>query len=195
MNNKTISLRSLLCLLMSLAMVLSLCACGAANQTQPEDGNSVSSAAADEDTSLVEIPNPVLEVDEAGQLEKTGVALHAPEGAADELRTVIQAEGESPIAAIAFTYEGKPYEYRCQSTASVDAPDDISGMYFDWTEETEAEVQGRAAQVRVCDEAGCVLWLDVVPGFTYALSCTESVDAQTLVNVANLVFEELQGDS
>jgi hypothetical protein len=74
-------------------------------------------------------------------------------------------------------------------------PVDITGLYFDWTDEQKGEVQGREAIIRTCDEAGCILWLDVVPGFTYSLSCAGGVDADTLSSVANLVFEELQGDA
>ncbi len=146
------------------------------------------------ESSAASMYNPVMQVDEAQQMELTGVTLNAPEGAEDVSRSVILMD-ESPIAVISFTYEGRTYDYRCQSTSSVDAPDDISGLYFDWTDEQKGEVQNREAIIRTCDEAGSILWLDVVPGFTYSLSCGGSVDAQTLSSVANLVFEELQGDA
>ena len=139
------------------------------------------------------MPNPVMQVDEAQQLELTGVVLNAPEGAEDVSRTVIL-EDEHPIATVSFTYEGRTYDYRCQSTGEFE-PVDITGLYFDWTDEQKGEVQGREAIIRTCDEAGCILWLDVAPGFTYSLSCSGGVDADTLSSVANLVFEELQGDA
>lgn len=137
--------------------------------------------------------NPVMQVDEAQQLEITGVTLNAPEGAEEVSRSVILMD-ESPIAVVSFTYEGRTYDYRCQSTGELE-PVDITGLYFDWTEEQKGEVQGREATIRTCDEAGSILWLDVVPGFTYSLSCGGSVEADTLSSVANLVFEELQGDA
>jgi hypothetical protein len=145
------------------------------------------------ESSGVSIANPVMQVDEDQQLELTGVTLNAPEGAEDVSRTVILMD-EYPIAEVSFTYEGRTYNYRCQNTSELE-PVDITGLYFDWTDEQKGEVQGREAIIRTCDEAGCVLWLDVVPGFTYSLSCAGGVDADTLSSVANLVFEELQGDA
>lgn len=145
------------------------------------------------ESSAVSMYNPVMQVDEAQQLELTGVTLNAPEGAEDVSRSVIL-EDEHPTAVVSFTYEGRTYDYRCKSTGELEA-EDITGLYFDWTEEQKGEVQGREATIRTCDEAGSILWLDVVPGFTYSLSCGGSVDADTLSSVANLVFEELQGDA
>jgi hypothetical protein len=145
------------------------------------------------ESSGVSIANPVMQVDEDQQLELTGVTLNAPEGAEDVSRSVILMD-EYPIAEVSFTYEGRTYNYRCQNTGELE-PVDITGLYFDWTDEQKGEVQGREAIIRTCDEAGCILWLDVVPGFTYSLSCAGGVDADTLSSVANLVFEELQGDA
>ena len=144
---------------------------------------------------LAGLSNPVVKVTEQEQLDTVGMVLNAPEKATNVERTVIFIEdNENLIAAVSFEYDGHKYEYRAQMTGELETYD-MSGLHYKWTSEEAGEVNGREAKIYTCDEVGYISWMDVVPGVNYNLSCLDPVDGETLEQVANLVFEELQGDS
>ena len=141
------------------------------------------------------MPNPVHEVDEAGMMEAAGFALHAPEGAEVlSLAYIDMGEGEPPLCEIKFNMDGKEWLYRGESTAKTERYDN-TGMYYEWTETAPAVVDGREATLSLCEEAGIIYWLDVVPGFNYSLSCLGSVDGEELAAMATACFEPLQGEA
>lgn len=140
------------------------------------------------------LPNPVHETDEAGLLGATGLTLPTPEGAENVRRSYIDMAGEAPIAQLDFTLDGKAATLRAQANGAV-RPADISGLYYDWTENGTAQVGSRDAELHTNGAAGYIAWADAAPGILYNLSMTEGADAETLTALANAAFFPLQGDA
>lgn len=133
------------------------------------------------------------------QLEITGIPLIAPEDAENVLYNVILASEEHPIAETVFDYEGKTWFLQAQATDLVELMEadevaDISGLYYEWEERVEAEVSGRSAYVYRCDEAGFIVWLDVVPGILYNLAVVGETTTDELVSSAEQFFVPAQGE-
>lgn len=146
-------------------------------------------SASEATSAVVGMPNPVTEVS-ADQVE---IPMAVPEGAADVQYFSI-AGGDSPLWEMDFTYEGTAYCYRAQSTSET-AAYDISGMFYDhWVTES-ASVSYCEATVETCSEATVIYWLDVVPGIIYSLSAKQELSAETITEVANLVFTSAQGEA
>lgn len=143
------------------------------------------------------IPNPIHETDEAGIVAATGISLPAPSAAEDVSWSYIERGDAAPLAQMQFTLDGKKAFLRAQTTGKTNLDDleDISGLYYDWTAETEEQVAYCKAKVCTNGEVGYVAWLDVVPGVQYCLGMTEGAGTQELVKLANQVFVPLQGDS
>lgn len=184
-------------------MVMSLCSCGAKD---PE-----------ENTGLA---NPIVETDAEGLVQATGISLDAPEGAEDVTYAYInQGEGENLIAQVSFSLNGKSYNYRAVSTsetvlvAATDPNEDLdkftesihngiqmgaqlAGLnYEDWNAETIVEIAARQGVYgQSHEDVTFVAWLDVVPGFLYSLTATDSVDQDTLLKTAESAFVPMQGE-
>lgn len=184
-------------------MVMSLCSCGA-KESEENAG----------------LANPIVETDAEGLVQATGISLDAPEGAEDVTYAYInQGEGENLIAQVTFELDGKSYTYRAVSTNEtvlVDATDpnedldkftesihngiqmgaQLAGLnYEDWNAETIVEIatrQGVYGQSH--EDVTFVAWLDVVPGFLYSLTATDSVDQDTLLKTAESAFVPMQGE-
>ena len=135
------------------------------------------------------MPNPVTSYgDAAEQALAVGFGLEAPEGASDVSYQSIESMAET-----VFTLNGVKYSYRAEATDKLEAYD-MSGLFYEM-EESAGSVQDRDAVVMLCEEAGFVMWLDVVPGINYNLSAVGAVDADTLLSVANSVFASVQGEA
>ena len=141
------------------------------------------------------VVNPLEVVEEAAFAERLGYALCAPDGA-ENVEWHVIADGEmGEIGELVFTYDGLEYVYRAQPTAELIAYD-MSGLYYEWKAEVPGLVSGREAVVCTGAEAGYVMWLDVVPGFNYNLAVVgEDVPAETLLEMAEMVFVPLQGEA
>lgn len=135
--------------------------------------------------------NPVKEVTDEEMADLTGISFKVPEGAKGIRYTVIEADGMMPMAQMTFTYQGKDMFLRAQSV-DVTEPVDISGLYYSWEENFEAEVGYCKAEGFLGDHAGYLRWIDVVPGIAYNLGMTENADRETLIELANDVFLPLQ---
>ena len=171
------------CALICLALaVLLLAACGA---SEPEPT---------EEPMAVGLPNPIHEVDRQGLVDATGIPLDAPEGAEDVRYSYIELTNDHPIAQMNFTLDGAKAYVRVQATGEL-APIDISGLYYDWTEQQEVSVGYCSGVACTNGEAGYVSWLDVVPGLAYNLGMTEGASIEKLTELANLVFVPVQGDA
>ncbi len=93
----------------------------------------------------VQIPNPIVEVEDAAAFEELGISFDAPEGAADVVYSIISDE----IAQIQFTYGGRAYTYRASCVTDIE---DMHGVYetFDDTEQgVEADGADWYASVRI----------------------------------------------
>ena len=142
----------------------------------------------------VGMPNPIHEVDRQGLVDATGIPLDAPEGAADVRFSYIELTNDNPIAQMNFTLDGAEAYLRVQATAEL-APIDISGLYYDWTEQREVIVGSCSGFACTNGEAGYVTWLDVVPGIHYCLGMSEGASVTELYALADRVFVPLQGNA
>ena len=187
--------------LLSVVLVFVLClallsACGAENATE-EKQESITAPVLEDvekpDGNISSMVNPNETVTKEELAARTGLSLDAPEGAENAVWQVVNGGEKGTIAELDFTLDGAEYCYRAQSTAIFETYD-MSGMFYNWTATEDGSVGGRDAKVFTCDEAGYVSWLDIVPGINYNLSSTDVSDSGKLLEVANLVFVEAQGD-
>ena len=81
----------------------------------------------------VALPNPIHETDAKGLVQATGIPLPAPRGAEDVRYCWIELVNDAPIAQMEFTLDGARAFLCAQPTAGFE-PEDISGLYFDWSE-------------------------------------------------------------
>jgi len=145
------------------------------------------------DDSEVQIGNPVREVTLEELINITGISLPASEEIEDVSYSVIQIDGENPVAQMDFTYQGVEFFLRVQATGELEAGD-ISGLHYEWEEKEQAAVGYCEATVYLKEDVGYIAWLDIAPGILYNLGVTESADAESLIKAANLVFSPLQGE-
>lgn len=174
-------MKKLIALLLA-AVILVCCAyCAFAD----EAGTAVSG------TPSVGMPNPLSEASVKGILEAIGVELPAPDFANSASWFVIN--GNPRIGELRFSVGGQNYVYR---VAAMNAFDDISGMYYTWTETSTARVGYNEAKVSLIrDEQGVIQWYDVVPGLMYSLSVDSGADAALLAETANAIYAPVQGDA
>lgn len=152
------------------------------------------SACGKSDPAPVGMANPFVEVKGEELVQITGLSLTPPEGASDVHFFYLNADPEPKMSQMNFTFNGKSFVYRAERTGELKAYD-MSGLYYTWTQCSEAPVLYNTATVQTCDKAGCIYWLDIVPGVNYSLGCSEAVSAEELAELANLIYEPTQGDS
>ena len=167
---------------MACAAVLSLCACAGKN-----GGSSDSVQEQQTVNPMTGTTREALEAD-------TGIDL-GPLGGVDNVSFYRIDTQDKVIANAQFECDGVSYDYRAAAAAG---PEDISGMYYTWTQETAAAVgdSGVEGSVRLSDEgAGVISWYDAVPGIMYSLSAGSGATAESLSRTAGKVFAPVQGDS
>lgn len=168
-------MKKILAMVMILALcVFAFCACG------------------QKDANPTRVENPVKSVDEDKQVSETGFALSLPEEDMELVdRSIVEVSEDEKIAEITFKYNEVEYCYRVQSTGEMSAYD-MSGLYYKWENTLDVQVAGRDGFVSTCSEASLIAWLDVAPGVNYNLSCLEAVDADTMMEVAEMIFDPVQ---
>ncbi len=149
---------------------------------------------------VIGMPNPWTESDEQGVFEATGFELKAPEGATEVNYSYLQ---ESNMAQMIYVLDGINWTYRMEPA---DELTDISGMYYDWTDEdkTEGTVSGREAVYYGYlapdgsdeEDVQLVNWYDAVTGVTYSLSAkAEDLDGMDIQAYAEAIYAPLQGEA
>jgi len=197
--------KKFLAILLALVFAFAMCACG---DDADDDGQTG-------------VANPIVETDQAGILEATGIEIAAPEGAEDVEYSYIKGteDGQQPIAQVEFEFEDNDYCYRIQMTDQLsmyggepgeeanleelmktlndgtNVGAQLSGMYYEW------EASGTTV-VDYCDgvfafnqgDEGFISWLDVVPGALYCLSMEDDCTQDLLDQMAAKLFVPMQGD-
>ncbi len=172
-------------------LVMLLAGCGSsAGQETP------STAAPTEQTT--ELANPWTESDEQGVAAATGFDMVAPDGAADVSYSYM---ADGAMAQMTYKLDGARWIYRIQMT---DVLTDISGMEYEWLEETDCSVAGReavyygytAVDRNAAASVQLVNWYDIVTGVTYSLSASGKELGNTeMLAYAESLYAPLQGDA
>lgn len=196
-------MKKLICLLLCAVLLAGLCACGSKSQ-----GESVA------------LPNPMHESTKDEIMQKSAIALDAPEGATDVKYYYIDTVSETgtmPVAQVNFTLDGKAYCYRAQITSFVnimttvdgkvneDLPGTLedctncgaflSGMHYKWKSGAKTIVTNRDAVCGINDgQEGFIAWLDIVPGILYSLSVDKGASQELLMKTAEACFVPMQGE-
>lgn len=140
------------------------------------------------------LANPWTESDEQGVADATGFDVTAPEGATDVAYSYMS---EGSMAQLTYALDDASWVYRMQTA---EAMADISGMEYEWAEQTDCDVLGCAATyysngegdeiVRVID------WFDALTGVNYSLSATgKELSCEEMQTYAKTVYVALQGET
>lgn len=127
-----------------------------------------------------DLTNPVHECSAEELTEKTGITLQVPITAVAVTYSYI--EGDTPLAQVTFTYQGKDYTYRGQKTRTVQ---DISGMYYTWTKTTNDSEDVPYTCYFTEEGQGIAVWY--ADGTSYTLGMTEDVSETLLVTMYDIV--------
>ncbi|MBQ9630046.1 MAG: hypothetical protein IJR49_00460 [Treponema sp.] len=140
------------------------------------------------------IPNPIHESNEEEILEKIGVRFSTPKNAKDIKFSII---AES-MAQMSFTLDNAKCFVRIMPSPETEL-NDISGFYYNWTEEHNVKVGYNDAKVKLFskdnDVLGICIWWDIVPGIMYSVSMDKNASVENLTNLSNEVYIQLQGNS
>lgn len=171
-------------IILALALTLSLAAC-----------SGVSAPAATE--APAGIPNPITEMTAQELLERTGISFTVPEGAESVVYSMIDMDGDAPIAQMQFTLNGSGCTARAQSAAVPEGElPDISGFYYEWTSTDTGAVGYNTATLHWNEGAeGYVSWYDTVPGLLYSVSMTGGATKDALLDIAARSCPALQGEA
>lgn len=183
MNKKAISL------IISLLVILGLTGC-----IEPVEEIDHTKPVAEQDSGFA-LANPVREMSRQELIECTGIDLGEPEGAENLVYSLIELEDAVPVAQLRFKLEGHDLCLRAQAMSTDAAAGDISGLYYDWELTRNTFVSLRYAVVNVSGDVGYVKWVDAVPGIQYSLSMTEGANDKLLIELAEKVFDPVQGEA
>jgi len=166
-------MKKILALFVIAGVIFALAACGKEDNEETTQGESTA-----------QVVNPVKDSDSDAIKKDYGIDFSEPEGAATVSYHTISDE----TAQMDFILNGVKYCARAQKSEEYS---DISGMYYQWTSVTSAEINGCEAQVHIYEaeeeNAGSVTWIDESVPMVYSLSA-DSADSDEIVRVAREVF-------
>lgn len=146
----------------------------------------------------VQMVNPIKESSAQEILQKVGVEIGVPKDATN-IRYSIISTSEGPTAQMDFDWKNSECTARIQPSGSLQL-EDISGFYYNWQNEATCNVSYNVAQVKWTSTAdgetpGICIWWDAVPGLMYSVSMKNNADEQSLCELANAVYIQMQGDA
>ena len=169
-------MKKIMSTVLALTVTASLTACGAKEATVETPAPNPTEAP------IAQMHNPVHYGTNEEVAADTGFLLAAPEGASDVQFSSI--EGDPAMAQMAFGLDGSHYVYRVLAD---DTREDISGLFYTWSNEAQAEIGECAAKLFWNEgEQGHITW--VADGVRYDLSTDGGASEQTLTDTAMLVF-------
>lgn len=117
----------------------------------------------------------------------------APEAAKDITYNAFLLDGLT-VAETTFDLDGVRFSYRMAATAELlEDFTDISGMAGPFERISAGEVAWCRAKINYTpDGPGRIIWFDVVPGILYSMSMDEGASDETLLALANELFEPAQ---
>lgn len=128
------------------------------------------------------IANPMQESGVAALRKQFGCPLSLPENAGEQKSFMIGGK----LGELRFTLDGVRYTARMQKTAAVE---DITGLYYQWTDVRDLTVCGSPAVCYTYDgneKVTALLWYE--DGLTRSLSCEGLASPEALGAIAESVF-------
>lgn len=118
---------------------------------------------------------------------------HAPSGAKD-IKYYVFPYKDLVVAETTFSYKNNVYSYRMAATLDISENfADISEMNDDFSVTFPGDVEYCRAKISFTPNGqGKIIWFDVVPGIVYSLSTQNNASKDTLLNLANELFEPMQ---
>lgn len=172
-------------LAMMLVLMCSLVGCGGENEVNE-------TSISNQEVGGMSVVNPIKQVSYEELVKVTGIPLYIPEEATEVVYSTIAPE--PPVAQATFTLDGKDVCLRAVATNELEAQD-ISGLYYQWEITEVIDVGYCTGTVYLKGDMGYVAWLDIAPGINYNLSLKSGATKEALVELANAVFTEVQGDA
>ena len=179
-------MKKILSLVLVFTLLLSLSACAARETAQTPE----KTEAPEPKEGSVGLANPVHEMTPEEILTRYGIDLAYLAEYENAAFSVI--DGDPVVMQARFLKDGCEYTYR---VATPPQETDISGMYYEWSEQSNAPVGRCEALVRLAkDGAGVISWYDLVPGVMYSLATAGKTDAAALTALAGELFVPTQGE-
>ena len=178
--------------LLMLTMTVMLSGCG----NKPVNDDTASSE------TTVSIANPWRDCTEEEAYEYTPNGFSAPDGATDERWSICETADDKELPGtmvqLTFEYSGLEYTARQQPVPGEEIVD-ISGLYYNWTEEEEgvlAHWGGGQMPCRICRYIGddvtvdLCLWFDIETGYAYSLSTQgQDLDGFDIQAIAEAMYD------
>ena len=143
---------------------------------------------------LVGIANPIHESSAAEIQNLMNVQFGVPDGA-EKLRYSIIAD---KLAQMDFEWEEAECTARIQPDQAGEGDEiiDISGFYYNWSNEASAMIGNNPAQVKwtITDAGeiiGICLWQNKAANLSYSVSMKQNADSEKLVKLANAVYLDI----
>lgn len=139
------------------------------------------------------VPNPMVQTDEAGLMEKLGLRFGTVKGAENIQYFVIA----DTLGEMRFSLDGTDLCARIQPAAEYT---DISGMYYNFEEEEDIMVGSCAGKRLLHNTNGemveVCLWFDAAPGIMYSLSAQgDDLSSVDFLDIAQQVYTPMQGEA
>ena len=168
-----------------LISMLALASCG---QPLPA-AEAPQSGEAPQPAESAQLANPWREITEAEAKELCPLSFAVPAGA-ENVRWSVMESAEEPLVQLSFDLDGNSFTARAQVTGDAEA--DLSGMYYDWTYQSDESLKNWADALchtfRYIGEEGYAdlcTWYDEENAVSYSLSVTaEDLDGFDLLAIA-----------
>ena len=174
-------MKKLFIVFLLMASALSITSCGSAGETQtPEEGEE-----------QVQIGNPLRESDKKEIQKLTGASFNMPSKFDNISYYVIENLGLHSIGQAGFEYNDAYYTFRVMKSTLLD---DISGMYYNWTETKECEIEGLSGEMRSFEsesECACtILLFDSENEILYSLSSSDRQAFQDIEKCFEIILKQ-----
>ena len=179
-------MKKIIALGLSLVLCFAFAACTKVPEKTPaKDGTEVDIA---EDTGNVGIPNPMTELTEEEFNKEFNTAVWVPEESEDIHYYKIES-GDSKTAEVDYTRFDYEYCFRF----SRGEEEDISGMYYEWTYDTENDSSGAykpACHMMLNEDegVGACTWYDTRTGTNYSITMSENASRDKLISTFDTIF-------
>lgn len=137
-----------------------------------------------------QIVNPMKNSNPQEIIETIGVRFIEPKDVSEIKYFIIS----NQIAQMNFIKDDISFTARIKPTNQFE---DISGMYYDWTNEQDCEIAWCSGKIYFMNDGennnpGICIWYDIAPGLMYSISMDDKSNPEILLNLANEIYHKSQ---